>query len=100
MKNLNNITLQKMITDITKDKDFPNNDIPMFLFLWLYNKNKIQMTQAELSELTGLKVRTARQQLYRMRDAGYINYGGHWDNDGKRIEILKYRHADQEVEAV
>lgn len=89
-----NTKLQTMLRELNSDPAIASAYVPLFLFLWLYGKNEIQLKQEELSNLTAYKKRTLRSQLYKLRDADYINYSGHWDVDGKTIEILKFRHEN------
>ena len=84
--------IQRMLQEMNSDPEFSSALFPLFLFLWLFKKNELQLKQDELSELTGFKKRTVRSQLYKLRDAGYINYDNSWGYDGKKIELQKFRH--------
>lgn len=88
--------VQKLIISLNEDSKLIGSSlIPLFVFLWLYGQDEMQFRQEDLAKTFAVKKRTLRSQLYKLRNAGYISYEGHWDNSGKTIKLLKHRHDAQ-----
>lgn len=87
--------IQKIIYQLNKTEGGLSSAYqPLFIFLWLFKQNEIRITQSELSSITNIKKRTLRQQLYNLRECGYIEYNGHWGSSGKTIKLIKHSHDE------
>lgn len=87
---MNKNNLHEIILTLNRE-GVPGLATTTFVFLWGFGTNQIDLSQRELALASGFKKRTIRDHLYKLRDAGLIEYHKNNTRDNT-IYLKRFKH--------